>query len=162
MATMSLGGWMGCWAVAEVLKTAAAARKNVRIRPPCAPAKAGAQAAAIAALGRWSRLPPSREHILAELRPQPFVDHAGVGLAGHRLHRLADEEAEQRLLAGLILLDLVGVGGEDLVDLGVARAGVAGLLEPPLLDDLRRRLAGLSMISNTCLAMVPLIVPSAT
>jgi hypothetical protein len=67
-----------------------------------------------------------------QLRAQAFVDHLRVGLAGHRLHRLANEETEQRLLAGLVFGDLVGVGGEDLVDLGVDRAGVAGLLEPAL------------------------------
>ena len=37
--------------------------------------------------------------LLSQLRPQALVDYARIGLAGHRLHRLADEEAEQLLLA---------------------------------------------------------------
>ena len=86
----------------------------------------------------------------------------GVGLAGHRLHRLADEEAEQGFLAILILLNLVSVGGEDFVDLRVDRAGVAGLLEPALLDDLAGASPVSSMISNTCLARLPDSVLSAT
>jgi hypothetical protein len=66
-----------------------------------------------------------------------------LALPGHRLHRLADEEAEQLVLAAAILGDLVGVGGEDLVDLGVDRAGVAGLLEARAPRRSRRILAGL-------------------
>src|SRR3546814_17686600 len=60
---------------------------------------------------------------------QQFVHHLRIGLALHRLHRLADEEAEQRFLAALILRDLVGIGGKNLGNLGFDRAGVARLLE---------------------------------
>ena len=42
-------------------------------------------------------------------------------------------------LPALYSRDLVGVGGEDLVDRRVDRAGVAGLLEAALLDDRGRR-----------------------
>src|SRR5918993_1516385 len=79
----------------------------------------------------------------SQLRPKTFVDHLRIGLAGHRLHHLADEKAEQGFLARLVLLDLVGVGGEHLVDHRVDRAAVGGLLEAPCLDDLGRALATL-------------------
>src|SRR5512147_2746266 len=61
---------------------------------------------------------------LVQLSPQPLVHNLRVGLTLHRLHRLTDEEAEQLLLATLVLGDLVGVRGEDFVDLGIDRAGV--------------------------------------
>src|SRR6476661_10664316 len=72
--------------------------------------------------------------LAAELRPEPFVDDLRIGLAGHRLHRLADEKAEQRLLAALILGDLVSVVREDLVDRIVDRTRVAGLLQSAAFD----------------------------
>ena len=53
----------------------------------------------------------------------------GVTLARHRLHRLADEEAEQRFLARLVLFDLIGIVGEDLGHRRVDRAGIRSLLE---------------------------------
>src|SRR3546814_5092987 len=66
-----------------------------------------------------------------------------IGLALHRLHRLADEEAEQRFLAALILRDLVGIGGKNLGNLGFDRAGVARLLEAITVDDRRGPVAAL-------------------
>ena len=59
----------------------------------------------------------------------------GIRLAARCFHRLTDEEAEQRFLAGLELGHLVGIRGEHLGDLGLDRAGVADLLQPALLDD---------------------------
>jgi hypothetical protein len=53
-----------------------------------------------------------------------------VGLALHRLHRLADEEAEQRFLAALVLLDLVGIVGQDFCDRRFDRAGIASASGP--------------------------------
>ncbi len=44
--------------------------------------------------------------LLAEQRANPLVDDARVGLAAGLLHHLADEEAEQALLAAAVLLDL--------------------------------------------------------
>jgi hypothetical protein len=85
-----------------------------------------------------------------------------IGLALHRLHRLADEEAEQRFLAALILGDLVGIGGEDFGDGRLDGAGI-GLLEAPLLDNLSSCLRCLSMISKDLLGnRCPRCVPSAT
>src|SRR3546814_1823409 len=56
---------------------------------------------------------------------------------------LADEEAEQRFLAALILRDLVGIGGKNLGNLGFDRAGVARLLEAITVDDRRGPVAAL-------------------
>src|SRR5689334_1444413 len=135
MTTTSFGG-AGGWAVdCEAKNAAAAASRNLRMGPHRAPAEAGPRRAAIAALARRSRLLPPQEYELTELRPKPFVDDLRVRLAGHGLHRLADEEAEQLLLAGLVLGDLVGVGGENLVDLGIDGASVARLLQRFPLND---------------------------
>ncbi len=78
---------------------------------------------------------------LAQRLFQKLVDDLRIGLALHGLHRLADEEAEQRFLAVLVLRDLVGIVGEDLRDRRLDGAGVAGLLEALVLDDPVRRLA---------------------
>ena len=65
-----------------------------------------------------------------------LVDHAfsfsrrrslttfGIRLAAGLLHHLADEEAEQALLAAPVRLDLAGVGGEDRVDERLELGGV--------------------------------------
>ena len=64
-----------------------------------------------------------------ELLAQPLADDARVGLAAGLLHHLADEEAEQALLAAAVLLDLAGVRGDHRVDDRVELADVAdGLL----------------------------------
>src|SRR5215203_136904 len=75
--------------------------------------------------------------ISAERLLQQIVDHAGIGLAAHRLHRLADEETEQLVLAAAIFGDLIGIGGHYSGDHCVDRAGVRGLLHATILDDLR-------------------------
>src|SRR3546814_16253488 len=63
-------------------------------------------------------------------------------LAAAGLHRLTNEEAEQLVLAAAIFGDLVGVGGYNLGDDCLDRAGIGGLLQAPLLDALRRLVAG--------------------
>ena len=73
-----------------------------------------------------------------QLRLQPLVEHRGVGLAAGGFHGLADEEAEQLVLAGFIFRDLVGVFGEDVVDGGVDGAGIGDLAD-------RRAVFGLSL-----------------
>ncbi len=60
---------------------------------------------------------------------------AGFALPLARLHHLADEEAEDLLLAAAVLLDLAGVGGDDLVDDLLDGAAVGDLLEALLGDD---------------------------
>src|SRR4030095_8742135 len=77
-----------------------------------------------------------------QFRPQPLVDDARIGLALHRLHHLADEEAEQRLLAALVLGDLVRIRRQHFIHRCIDGAGVARLLEPPFFDDPGRGLAG--------------------
>src|SRR6476659_6655384 len=137
MTTRSLGR-CGAWA-ADWLATAAAAaaRMNLRIEVLIVPLRRqGPRLASIAALARWSRLPPLRERKSSQLRPKPLVHQLRVRLALHRLHRLPDEESEQLLFAGFVVRDLVGVGAEHLVDLGIDGARVAGLLEASFLDDL--------------------------
>src|SRR6185312_237751 len=94
-------------------------------------------------MGTHRRTAATRSSLGIELCPQPLIDKLRIGLAAGRLHHLTDKEAEELRLAGLILADLVGVGGEDLVDLDVDRAGVAGLREPALLDDGAGALPGL-------------------
>src|SRR3546814_5280911 len=64
-------------------------------------------------------------------------------LAAAGLHRLTNEEAEQLVLAAAIFGGLGGVGGYNLGDDGLDRAGIGGLPQAPFLDDLRRIVAGL-------------------
>ena len=98
----------------------------------------------------------------AQFRPQPLVDDLRVGLAGHRLHRLADEEAEQRLLARFILATLSALAAR-ILSIAASIAPVSLVCLSPRLSTIAPAPSPLSsMISNTCLAMVPLIVPSAT
>ena len=56
-------------------------------------------------------------------RASPSADRSPlrIGLAAGRLHHLADEPADQ-LRLGLRLRDLVGIGGDDLVDRLLDRA----------------------------------------
>src|SRR5690554_1665431 len=65
-----------------------------------------------------------------------------IGLAARGLHGLADEPADHGRL-GLDLLDLVGIGGDDLIDNGLDGAHVGHLLHAPALDDGRRLALGL-------------------
>src|SRR3546814_15862104 len=58
------------------------------------------------------------------------------------LHRLADEEAEQLVLAAAIIGNLVRVRSHDLGDFGLDRTGIAGLLESACLDDFARVILG--------------------
>ncbi len=51
-----------------------------------------------------------------QLLTEELVDDLGIRLPAGLLHHLADEEAEQALLAAAVRLDLAGVGGEDGVD----------------------------------------------
>src|ERR1019366_5457660 len=53
---------------------------------------------------------------LPQLLGQKFVDHCWIGLSLRRLHHLTDKEADDGLLAGAILLQLPGIGGDHLVD----------------------------------------------
>src|SRR3546814_15085291 len=61
---------------------------------------------------------------LCERLPEQLVHHGGIGLAAAGLHRLTNEEAEQLVLAAAIFGDLVGVGGYNLGDDGLDRAGI--------------------------------------
>src|SRR4029078_8276977 len=103
MTTRSLGG-AGAWAADWVANNAAAAASNlkrIQISPSLLAQRAiqrvDCRVATLLAMTR-----------LGQFRPQPFVDELRVGLALHGLHRLADEEADQLLLASLVLGDLVG------------------------------------------------------
>jgi hypothetical protein len=65
---------------------------------------------------------------------QDRVDLLRVGLALALLHDLADEEAEQLVFAGAVLLHLARVGGDDGVDHLLDGAGVGDLLQALGLD----------------------------
>src|SRR5690349_18773368 len=84
----------------------------------------------------WTRTMPSTAASAVELCLQQLVDNRRVALALHGFHRLADEKAEQLVLAAAVFGDLVLVGGEDLGDHRFDRAGVALLLEALGLGDL--------------------------
>src|ERR671931_275995 len=83
----------------------------------------------------------SRPRLLLQLRLQQLARDLRVGLPLRSLHHLADEEAEERLLARAVRRELLRVRGEDVrhdpLDLG----GVAQLGESLLLDDRLRALA---------------------
>src|SRR6186713_2662357 len=75
----------------------------------CARTGKEAQTSAAAIRAHFIRIPEKPPNVRSpQLRIQHLVDHLRVSLALHGLHRLADEESEQRLLACLVLLDLVG------------------------------------------------------
>src|SRR5205823_9173389 len=88
---------------------------------------------------RTSRLRGGSCSGLIELLLEEAVEGARVALALQVLHRLADEEAEQVLLAGPVLLDLAGVARDHRVDHRFEGTSVADLGETLGLDDLRRR-----------------------
>src|SRR5262249_35633064 len=79
---------------------------------------------------------------VSELLLEESVEDAGVSLAFQLPHRLADEEAEQVLLAGLVLLDLAGAARQHGIDDLFERAFVRDLGEALRLDDGLGRLAG--------------------
>src|SRR5258708_19942213 len=81
----------------------------------------------------WRPAVPNTMTLCVERLLQEVVDDLRVGLAAGRLHDLADEPADQGGL-GLVGLDLLGVGGDDLLDRRLDRAGVGDLLQPALLD----------------------------
>src|SRR6185437_4523746 len=71
-----------------------------------------------------------------QLLAQSLIEQRRIGLALRRLHDLADEEAEQLLLAAAILGDLVRLRRHDRGDRRVDGAGIGHLAQSPLLDDL--------------------------
>jgi hypothetical protein len=76
----------------------------------------------------------------AQPAPQDLAHLGGIGLAGGRLHHLADERVEGLLLAGAVVLHEFRLRGDHLVDGRLERARVRDLLQPALVDD-RVRLA---------------------
>src|SRR5205085_1509851 len=97
---------------------------------------------------RTSRLRGGSCRCLIELLLEQGVQGAGVALALQVLHCLADEEAEQVLLAGPVLLDLAGVARDHRVDHRFEGTSVADLGEALGLDDLRRRDAGAQRLAE--------------
>ena len=73
---------------------------------------------------------------LFQLVTQDRVYLTGVSLATRLLHHLADEESEHLFLAGAKLLDLFGIGRDDLVDQGLDCAAIGNLPEAARLDDI--------------------------
>ena len=88
----------------------------------------------------------------AKLLAQRFVDLLRVRFAARRFHDLTYQEAEHLLLAGAELLDLRGIGGDDLGDELVDACRVGDLREAALVDE---------TASKTSLAILPEIVPAA-
>src|SRR4051812_48380064 len=76
---------------------------------------------------------------IAELRFEQRAQSPRVAFASQFLHRLADEEREQVLLARLVLLHFAGTARDDRVGDLLEGARVGDLDEALLLDDLRRR-----------------------
>src|SRR3546814_11005252 len=74
---------------------------------------AGRQQSAGGAEGRQTAAPAGPA---VQLPFQDLVDQRGVSLAARRLQRLAEEEAEEPVLAPPVLRHLVGVGGQDLAE----------------------------------------------
>src|ERR1700733_10994289 len=71
----------------------------------------------------------------AELLFQEGIELSRIGLALSGLHRLADEEAEQLVLAGAVVGKLAWIAGDHFVDDALDRRAVRDLLEAFLLDD---------------------------
>src|ERR1017187_6370467 len=69
---------------------------------------------------------PADASTIQFLRHQ-FVEQRRVGLSLRRLHYLAYKESRHRFLAGAILLDLFGVGGNHLIDHRLDRCDVGKL-----------------------------------
>src|SRR5690606_36488669 len=84
---------------------------------------------------KWTAGTRTRAESALQLLLQELVHLRRIGLAAGRLHDLADEVAEELLLAGAVLLELLRVLREHLVDRLLDRAGVGDLLEPLALDD---------------------------
>jgi len=61
-----------------------------------------------------------------------------IGLALHGLHRLANKEAKQFLLAAAILLNLVAIIGDNIVDRSFDGASIADLFQAFGFGDLAR------------------------
>src|SRR3979490_2932420 len=90
------------------------------------------------------RCKQSRSCILgatAQLKLKQFVELRRIRLAFRCLHHLPDEETEQFILAGAVIGELLGVGGDHRIDHPFNGAGVRDLLETLRLDDGIRRLA---------------------
>ena len=58
---------------------------------------------------------------------QGAVYQGGVGLTAGHFHHFPDEESEYLLFAGTELVNLVGIGRDDLVDQGLDGFGVGDL-----------------------------------
>src|SRR4051812_40655512 len=90
---------------------------------------------------------------------QKLVDHLRIRLALRSLQHLPDEEAEERLLAAAICLDLLRVrfehGGDYLLNLSC----VGHLREPLLFDDGLRALARREHLSEHVLALLATDAP---
>src|SRR3954452_11546805 len=80
---------------------------------------------------------PLRDDSDAELRLQQIVDGLRIGLAAGLLHHLTDEPAGE-LRLGFRLRDLVGVGGDDVVDDLFDRAQIRDLLHAARFDQFAR------------------------
>ena len=84
------------------------------------------------------------ERLSVEFVCDELVEEGRVGLSFGEPHDLADEEGGDGLLASAVLLDLLGIGGDDFVDHLLDGGGVADLLRLFALVDsgkslLRRR-----------------------
>ena len=100
-----------------------------------------------------SRLQPSSSSSL--------VDQRRVGLAGHRLHHLADEEAEQLVLAARYSATLSGLAASTL-SIAASIAPVSVTWRRPRASTIAAGVSPVSTIaSNTSLAMRPVMVLSA-
>src|ERR1700692_93744 len=73
-----------------------------------------------------------------QLELEQFVELRRIRLAFRCLHHLPDEETEQFVLAGAVIGELLGVGGDHRIDHPFNGAGVRDLLETLRLDDVVR------------------------
>src|ERR1700736_1000630 len=84
------------------------------------------------------RCKQSRSCILratTQLELQQLVELRRICLAFRRLHHLPDEETEQFILAGAVIGELLGVGGDHRIDHPFNGSRVRDLLEALRLDD---------------------------
>src|SRR5258708_29226715 len=84
------------------------------------------------------RCKQSRSCILGattQLELEQFVELRRIRLAFRCLHHLPDEETEQLVLAGAIIRELLGVGGDHRIDHPFNGAGVGDLFETLRLHD---------------------------
>src|SRR5215831_11629473 len=70
----------------------------------------------------------------AKLAAQKLVELGRVGLAAGRFHGLADEEAEELVLAGAVLRELRRVLRHDLLDRALDGGAVGDLAQAPGFD----------------------------